>query len=135
VTINDRQFECNDCGFKEDRDGNGGLNIKDVAITWFARLKKCKGKKKKDGTVEPNLLAAVDCNFPLLPSKERNKRKEKSGGLQSHATAGTGVDVNGPKDAGTGVDVNGPKDVVNNHPITRDEPVVKTGEARKIPAG
>ncbi|MHA2334413.1 MAG: zinc ribbon domain-containing protein, partial [Candidatus Hodarchaeales archaeon] len=118
VTINDRQFECNDCGFKEDRDGNGGLNIKDVAITWFARLKKCKGKKKKDGTVEPNLLAAVDCNFPLLPSKERNKRKEKSGGL-----------------AGTGVDVNGPKDVVNNHPITRDEPVVKTGEARKIPAG
>ncbi|MHA2299112.1 MAG: zinc ribbon domain-containing protein [Candidatus Hodarchaeales archaeon] len=97
VTINDRQFECSDCGFKEDRDGNGGLNIKDVAIKWFARLKKRKGKKKKDETVEPNLLAAVDCNFPLLPSKERNKRNEKSGGLQSHATAGTGVDVNGPR--------------------------------------
>jgi transposase len=123
VAINDRQFECNDCGFKEDRDGNGGLNIKDVAITRFARLKKRKDKKKKDGTVEPNLLAAVDCNFPLLPSKERNKRNEKSGGLQSHATAETSVDVNGPKDAG------------NNHPVTRDEPVAKTGEARKIPAG
>jgi transposase len=123
VTIADRQFECNNCGFKEDRDGNGGLNIKDVAIIRFARLKQRKGKQHDDGTVEPNPLADVDCVFPLLPSKERNERKEKSGGLVSHATAENSVDVNGPKDAG------------NNHPVTRDEPVVKTGEARKIPAG
>lgn len=123
VTITDRQFACNDCGFKEDRDGNGGLNIKDVAIIRFAKLKKRKGKKNKDGTVEPNPLADVDCAFPLLPSRERNERKEKSGGLQSHATAENSVDVNGPKDG------------TKNHPETRDEPVVETGEARKIPAG
>ncbi|MHA2299260.1 MAG: zinc ribbon domain-containing protein [Candidatus Hodarchaeales archaeon] len=133
VTIVDRLFECNDCGFKEDRDGNGGLNIKDVGIKRFARRKNRKGRKKKDGTVKPNPLAAVDCDFPLQVSKkvskarsetkETGKEKEKFGGLKSHATAGTGVDVNGPKDG------------IKNHPIRRDEPVVKTGEARKIPAG
>ncbi|MHA2333663.1 MAG: hypothetical protein ACXAEU_16685 [Candidatus Hodarchaeales archaeon] len=78
----------------------------------------------------------MDCNFPFLPSKGRNKRNKKFGGLQSYATAGTGVDVNGPKDVVNNHPITrGPKDVVNNHPITRDEPVVKTGEARKIPAG
>jgi len=93
VTVNDRSFTCNNCGFKEDRDGNGGLNIKDMAIKRFKYLKKRKGRKKKDGTVEPDKLADVDCDFPLLTTKERYKLKltlgpgksNESEGLPGHA--------------------------------------------------
>ncbi len=109
VTINDRQFACNDCGYTGDRDGNGGLNIKDVGKKQFVKLQ----HGKKNGQLFKNVV----CDFPLPAS---GKRKEKAGGRPSRKPS-------------RNADVNRPKDVGNNHPITRDEPAVKAGEARKIP--
>ncbi len=86
VTINDRQFKCNECGCTGDRDGNGGLNISDLGKQQFVKLQ----QSKKEG----NPLKNVVCDFPLPKTSNWN---EKAGGRSSRCAFKGKADVNRPR--------------------------------------